>query len=103
MKRKQITADDLYNGWLQKYHNTTVAELIKNEPELIKTSAWYKKYAVSQSEHDEWYEWAITELCKANGKSLSKKNRDSVKKRFCFDYLNIAPSVTNSKTEGSDV
>jgi hypothetical protein len=93
--REKLTQDDLYNGWLTKYHNTTVEELIKNEPELIKTSDWYKKYAVTQAQHDEWYEWAINKLSKFYG--TSKKQ---AKRNFCFDYLNIAPSIIqdNEKT-----
>jgi len=94
---KQLTADDLYNGWLTPYHGITVEWLKKNEPELIKTVEWYKKYAVTQEQHDQWYEWAIDELCKAHG-YRSKKSRELMKKNFCFDYLNIAPSV--KETEG---
>jgi len=94
MKRKELTADDLYNYWLKKYHNITLAELIENEPELIKTSDWYKKYAVTQPQHDEWYEWAITEICK--DKRCSRKY---AKRNFCFDYLNIAPSIIKDEND----
>jgi hypothetical protein len=87
-RRKELTADDLYNGWLQKYHDITVAELVEKEPELTQTQEWYKKYAVTQTQHDEWYEWAITEICK-----FKKCSRKYAKRNFSLDYLNIAPSV----------
>lgn len=97
MKRKQVTADDLYNLWLEPYHGVTVQWLVDNEPELIKTPEWYKKYAVTQEQHDQWYEKAIDLLCKEKG-AKSKKSREFVKKNFCFDYLNISPSVYDTKT-----
>jgi hypothetical protein len=89
-KRKELTADDLYNGWLTPYHGITIQWLVENETELIKTPEWYKKYSVSQSQHDEWYAWAINEL--ATYRKCSKKR---AKEDFCFDYLNISPSVKN--------
>lgn len=86
--KSKITPEYLYNGWLQKYHGITAAELLEKEPELCKTSEWFKKYAVTQAQHDEWYEWAIAELCKAFHCS-----RKAVIRSFAFDYLNIAPSI----------
>lgn len=93
-KKKQLTADDLYNGWLTPYHGITVQWLVENEPELIKTPEWYKKYAVSQSEHDAWYEWAITELCKQY-----RYSRKRAKYMFAFEYLNISPSVKKDSND----
>jgi len=87
-KTKCITAENIMNYWLTKYHNVTVEDLIKNEPELIRTPAWYKKYAVSTEQHDEWYKWAITEICKERNCS-----RKYAERNFCFDYLNVAPNV----------
>jgi len=86
--KEKLTEEYLINGWLQKYHSITIEELIKNEPELCKTAEWYKKYAVTQAQHDEWYEWAIMELAKNTG--FPKKY---VKKNFSFSYLNTAPNV----------
>lgn len=74
--------------WLTKGHGVTVKWLIENEPELIKTSDWFNKYAVSQELHDEWYDWAIDTIAKS--KRLSKKY---VKKAFWMDYLNCSPSI----------
>jgi hypothetical protein len=86
--RKELDAEDFYNAWLYKYHNITVRELIEKEPELCKTSAWYRKYAVTQEQHDEWYDWAITKIAKH--RRCSKK---IAKKLFCFEYLNLSPSI----------
>jgi hypothetical protein len=96
-KKKALSADDLYNGWLTPYHGITVAWLMENEPELIKTSDWYKKYAVTEEQHDIWYEWAVDELCKAYGYK-SKKSRELMKRRFAVEYLNIAPSIIKAET-----
>lgn len=87
-RRKQLDATDFYNWWLQKYHNTTVEEIMEKEPELAKTSDWYKKYAVTQEQHDEWYEWAVQTIM-----NHYHWKRDVARKEFCFAYLNIAPSV----------
>jgi hypothetical protein len=88
MKRKELKQEDLYNLWLQPYHGITVQELVEKEPELCATSEWYKKYAVTQAQHDEWYENAIALLAKhfRCGKKVAKR-------KFIWDYLNIAPSI----------
>ena len=92
-RRKLLTADDLYNGWLVPFHGITVKWLVENEPELIKTPEWYKKYAVTQDQHDLWYEWAITEICK-----YYKYSRKLAKRNFSMEYLNISPSVIKTET-----
>jgi hypothetical protein len=92
MKRKELTGDYLMNGWLVKYHGITIAELIEKEPELMKTSGWYLKYAVTQEQHDEWYEWAIKEVMK-----YYRYSRKVAVKQFTFPYLNLAPAVKDEK------
>lgn len=84
----KLTREHIINGWLQKYHGITVEELIKNEPELCKTPDWFKKYAVTQEQHDEWYEWAIDQL----SKNL-RRSKKLTKRLFVIDYLITAPSV----------
>lgn len=86
--KKELKEEDFYNAWLQKYHGITIEELIEKEPELCKASEWYKKYAVTQEQHDDWYEWAITTLMKHY-----RWSRKSAQKNFCFEYLNLAPNV----------
>lgn len=88
MKRKQLTADDLHNLWLKPYHGITVKWLIENEPELIKTPDWYKKYAVTQEQYDEWYDKALVEICKYYKISRKQAIRSTV-----MYFLNIAPSI----------
>lgn len=90
--KKKLTQEFIMDYWLQKYHNINIQWLIKNEAELIKSPDWYKKYAVTQAEHDQWYDWAIEYMSKYYG--MSKKR---TMKNFCFDYLNCAPSI---KKEG---
>lgn len=86
--KEKLSEEYIIEGWLKKYHGLTIAELVKNEPELVKSHLWFKKYAVSQEEHDEWYQWAIKELCKSTG--MSKK---MVERSFAFNYLNVAPDI----------
>lgn len=87
-EKVELTEEFIRDYWLKKGHNIDTQWLIDNEPELIKTTDWYKKYAVSQTLHDEWYDWSIETIVK--NRKISKK---LAKRRFCFDYLNLAPSV----------
>jgi hypothetical protein len=92
--KKQLNTEFIMDWWLQKYHNITIQWLIENEPELIKTPDWYKKYAVTQAEHDEWYDWAIDYMSK-----YYKMSKKTIKKNFAFDYLNCSPSIKKESTE----
>jgi hypothetical protein len=87
-QREKLREEDFYNWWLQKYHNTTIQEIIEKEPELCKTLAWYKKYPVTQEQHDEWYTWAIDTIAKYY--RISKK---LARWRFAFDSLNVSPYI----------
>lgn len=86
--KKALSSEYIMEGWFKKYHGLTVQELITKEPELIKTPDWYKKYQVTQEQHDEWYDWAVSEL----GKNL-RMPKTRVKRYFTFEYLNLAPSI----------
>jgi len=85
--KKQLTDTEFYDAWL-KYHGITSQWLIDNEPELIKTIEWYKKYAVTQEQYDEWYEASIQKIMKHYRWSRKTAVRES-----CFAFLNLAPSV----------
>jgi len=84
----KLTEEEFYNYWLKKYHDITKWEVIKQEPEICKTQEWYKKYAVTQDQHDEWYEWAINRIMKHH-----RCSRKYAMQLFAFDYINIAPYV----------
>jgi len=86
--KKLLEKDFIMDWWLEKYHGITCNWLRKNEPELIKTPDWYKKYTVTQEQHDTWYNWAIDYMAKYY--RISKK---VTKRRFCFDYLDCSPSI----------
>jgi len=87
---KKITRDDLLNWWLKKFHNTSVEEVVKNHPkDVLDSPEWFKLYPVTQSQCDEWEEWAKKELIKT--KTVSKhviKNNG-----LGFIYLDCAPYV----------
>jgi len=93
MKQK-LTADDILNWWLAKYHNTSIDRVFKDHPEWdVHSKDWnsrvfYEAYPVTQEQHDEWYEWVITTLMKEKG--MGRKNTE---RNFSFVYLNTAPSV----------
>lgn len=70
---KQTTQEELIDLWLVPYHGLTAAELIAKEPpELLQSPDWWKKYAVTQQQHDEWYEAAITLLSKRTGLTVTR-------------------------------
>lgn len=87
-RKKQLTADYLMNYWLEKGHGVTVEWLQENEAELIKTSSWYLKYAVSQELYDEWHAWAISEIMKHFKWGRARAERESA-----LAFLNLAPAV----------
>lgn len=80
-----------YNAWLEKYHGITIEKLVETEPELCKTQEWYKKYKVTQEQHDLWYEWAIKTIMKHYGYS-----RKTAIRQFCFAYINLAPDIKDA-------
>mgnify|MGYP000217737854 CR=1 FL=1 len=96
VKKKDISETLLVDTWLKKYHNTTLKEEEKNYKKENgvflpgETARFYKDFAVSQKQHDEWDKQIRKEL--KNKLKLSKKIFD---KSYSFLYLNIAPSIKN--------
>jgi len=85
------TREDIIDLWLVKCHGLTVAELINKEPpEVLQSPEWFKKYAVTQAQHDDWYEEAINLL-----KKRTRFPKRYIKRAFSFDYLNCAPAIIN--------
>ena len=91
-KKKELTREDIINGWLQKYHGITAQELVEKEPELCKSPDWFKKYAVTQEQHDEWHTWMLEELRKYYGGS-----KRYIKRGSWAIYLNCAPNIIKSE------
>lgn len=94
MKRKKLTEVDLINWWLEKYHNTNIAEIQALHPEWradnpeYNSRMFYEAYQVTEAQHDEWHKWAIDAFGGYLG--LSKKRAD---REFAWTYLNCAPMV----------
>jgi len=86
--KKKITREDALNWWLKKYHNTTVEEVAKAQPEECKTPEWFKLYPVTQEQHDEWYKWIVDALSKER-----RMSKTYIIKHFSFDYLDCAPAL----------
>lgn len=92
MKRtSKLTRTDVINWWLQKYFNTNASEVAEKYPEEVKTPEWFKLFPVTQEQHDEWYDWVISELSKR-----LRYSKVRIKKRFAFDYLDCAPYITKT-------
>lgn len=92
-RKPKSTADDIVNWWLDKYHSTSIAQLLEENPAWAKepekhTREFYQKYQVTQEQHDEWYEWFITTMMKEYRMGRKRAERDSA-----MVYLNVAPSI----------
>ena len=90
--KEKITQEFIMDWWLTKYHGITCKWVVEKHPKLCKSINWYKKYAVTQEQHDEWYEWAIKTLMKHYG-----FGREKVERMFAIDCLNCAPEVKKPK------
>lgn len=92
MKRKQLTDADIINWWLQKYHNTTIAEIHVLHPdwggEGWDSRTFYNAYKVTQEQHDEWHKWMLTELQK-----YFRCSKKYVERHSWVIYLNTSPTV----------
>lgn len=98
-KKQELTEEFLINWWLNKYHNTSIEQLLEENPEWAKnpeahTREFHQTYKVTQAQHDEWYRWAIDTLAKY--KHMSKKY---IKRNFWTIYLNTAPSTIQENNE----
>ena len=91
--KRNVTIEYFINKWLKDYHNTNLDEVTKLHPEWENNPRehihdFYKKYAVTKEQHDEWHEWAIKEIMRIW--RISKKRAE---RAFTFDYLNCAPNT----------
>ena len=91
--KPQLTEEEFINWWLREYHNTDLDGVKRVRPEWWEdpekyTRDFYRAYAVTQEQHDEWYEWAINRLAKYH-----KYSKKYAKKAFCLSYLNVSPII----------
>jgi len=94
MRRKKITEEDVINKWLGDYHNTSLEQILKENPEWNEdpqkyTRVFYDKYRVTQAQHDEWHDWMIDAIAKSY-----KMSKRYTKRSSWTIYLNTAPSIT---------
>jgi len=87
MKRIQYTETDIINWWMVPIHGLTISEAFKKEP-WENSNEFYERYAVTQEQHDEWYEKTIAIFMKHY--RWSKKR---TVKEFVFVYLNTSPMI----------
>ena len=91
--KTNLTEEEFLNRWLGKCFDTNLAEVKEAHPEWDDNSSehsrdFYREYAVTQEEHDEWYTWAVDRVAKHYG--YGKKY---AKRAFSIPYLNVAPSI----------
>lgn len=94
---KKLDIDDLVNWWLDKYHNTNLEKVKKENPKWAEnpekyTRDFYSKYKVTQEQHDEWEEWA-----KGYAKKVTKLSKRAIDRSWWSVYLNASPSIINEK------
>lgn len=86
---KQVNRNDLLNLWLNKYHNTSVEELINvHSKEELSSPNWFKIYPCTKEQSAEWEKEAkkyILEKIKISKKLLNKE--------WGMIYLDCAPYV----------
>ena len=87
--KKCPTGDEIINWWLVPYHGTTIEEIFEKHPEYAEDNRkFYQDYAITQEQHDEWYDLTIERL----SKSL-RWSKKMTKREFSFPYLNLSPTV----------
>jgi len=96
---KKINANDLINWWLEKYYNTTLEKILEENPEWKEnprehTKDFYKKYAVTQEQHDEWEKWAKEYIRK-----VAKVSKSYLNRAWWSIFLNISPIVKHDKND----
>ena len=85
---KQVSREDLLNGWL-KYHNTTVAEVVSKHPkEVLESADWFKLYPCTREEENKWVIWAKKYIKKA-----TKYPDSMIERGWGLVYLDCAPYV----------
>jgi hypothetical protein len=85
---KTVKRDDLLNGWL-KYHNTSVEQVILKHPkEELSSPDWFKLYAVTQDQYDEWEKWAKEYL-----KKRAKISKLLIARQWAMICLDCAPAI----------
>lgn len=95
LKKKDISEEHIVDTWLFKYHNTTLKEIEKDFKKdkngqflTGESKKFYKKYEVTQKQHDEWVDEIKVVLKKKF--NISKK---MFERSFPWTYLNTAPSI----------
>lgn len=86
---KKADRNVLLNWWLEKYHNTSIDEVIKTHPkEVLESPDWFKLYPCTQEQCDEWEEWG-----KKYVKKETKCSNSMLEKGWGLVFLDCAPYV----------
>lgn len=85
--KKELTETDLINMWMVPYHGITIEKAYEQDP-WEDSATFYKRYAVTQQQHDDWNEKALEVFRKHFG-----MRKTMAKRHWGFTYLNVSPSV----------
>ena len=121
---KEVNMEDLLNLWLKKYHNTNYKKVKKDHPEWADaervfdemkkhkkdfteeectaiserlnnaTTEFYKTYAVTEEQHDEWVKEAKEYIRK-----ITKLPKKLIERGWWSVYLDCSPSVKREEND----
>ena len=102
MKKKEVRAEDLINWWLEKYHNTNLDRVQEAHPEWMDNPKehsmdFYKAYAVTEQQHDEWNKWAKEYTRKVTGHT-----KKFIDRGWPWVYLDTSPSIIQPETKNEN-
>lgn len=87
--KNNISEQMLLNVWLEKYFETTIEEIVasgKYENNTEESRKFYADHAVTQEQHDWWYEEVKKIFKKKFGAKLGERT-------LSWAYINTAPSI----------
>lgn len=90
---KTIERKILLDWWLQKFHNTTVDEVIAtHSKETLENADWFKLYPVTQEQEDEWVKWAKSYI-----KRTLRMGNAMLERQWPYVFLDCSPYVKNDE------
>lgn len=94
--KKQLKEETFLDKWLTDCHGTTLEKVLEKHVEWQEnpsdhTRDFYETYAVTQEQHDAWYDWAISYIVK----DLRVSKKFAIRS-FAISSLNVAPQIKHT-------
>jgi len=88
----ELSGNDLINWWLLRYHKTNIEyEFACNPKYKSNNDLFYRKFMVTQKQHDRWYKWFNRIVDREHKKRYGFARTKSFGKGLI--YLNVSPMV----------